>query len=269
MLVRVLGAAAVLLAVLGLRGGPWVRDRRDFRTLCVLGLLGIAANQGLFVAGLARTTAINATILVTTVPVLTVLGSVLTGREPASALKLAGIGLAAAGTVYLIGSDRITLAPEAALGNTLIVVGMMCQAAYFIGSRAVLTRYDSLTVSTHVMTFAIAAVLPVGVVALHDVDPAAIDPGIWGWVAYIVAFPTSLAYLLNIWALRRVSHNVVAVYIDLQPLMTALVAPLVLAGEELTARAAAAGIAIFSGVGMVLWAEHRQRREVPVEALGE
>ncbi len=248
MLVRVLGAAAVLLAVLGLRGGPWVRDRRDLRTLWVLGLLGIAANQGLFVAGLARTTAINATILVTTVPVLTVLGSVLTGREPASALKLAGIGLAAAGTVYLIGPDRITLAPEAALGNT---------------------RYDSLTVSTHVMTFAIAAVLPVGVVALHDVDPAAIDPGIWGWVAYIVAFPTSLAYLLNIWALRRVSHNVVAVYIYLQPLMTALVAPLVLAGEELTARAAAAGIAIFSGVGMVLWAEHRQRREVPVEALGE
>ncbi|MGH7632056.1 MAG: DMT family transporter [Gemmatimonadales bacterium] len=202
-------------------------------------------------------------------PVFTVLGSVLTGREPASALKLAGIGLAAAGTIYLIGPDRITLAPEAALGNTLIVVGMMCQAAYFIGSRAVLTRYDSVTLSAYVMTFAIAGVLPVGVAALHDLDPTGIAGGTWGWVAYIVAFPTILAFLLNIWALRRVSHNVVAVYIYLQPLMTALVAPLVLAGEELTARAAAAGLAIFSGVGMVLGAEHRQRREVPVEALGE
>ncbi|MCK7461441.1 MAG: DMT family transporter [Sphingobacterium sp.] len=37
--------------------------------------------------------AINATILVTTVPVFTVLGSVLIGREPPSALKFAGIGL--------------------------------------------------------------------------------------------------------------------------------------------------------------------------------
>ncbi len=71
------------------------------------------------------------------------------------------------------------------------------------------------------------------------------------------------------WALRRVSHNVVAVYIYIQPLITALVAPLVLEGEALTARAALAGLAIFAGVALVLWAEHRQRREVPVEALAE
>jgi len=269
MLVRVVGAAGVLFGALALRGGPWVRDRRDLRALLVLGLLGIAANQGLFVAGLARTTAINATILVTTVPGFTVLGSVLTGREPASALKLAGIALAGAGTVYLIGPDRITLAPEASLGNALIVLGMVCQAAYFIGSRSVLERYDSLTVSAYVMAFAIGGVLPVGAAALGDADLGAIDGEIWGWVAYIVIFPTILTYLLNIWALRRVSHNVVAVYIYIQPVVTALVAPLLLEGEELTARAAAAGLAIFAGVGMVLWAEHRQRRQVAVAAVAE
>ncbi len=193
MLVRVVGAASVLVAVLALRGGPRVRDRRDLRRLFVLGLLGVAANQGFFVAGLARTTAVNATILVTTVPVFTVLGSVLTGREPASALKLTGIALAAAGTVYLIGPDRITLAPETALGNALIVTGMICQAAYFIGARGVLERYDSLTVSAYVMAFAIGGLLPVGAAALRQADLAAIDAGIWWWVAYIVAFPTMLA----------------------------------------------------------------------------
>lgn len=54
-------------------------------------MLGIAANQALFLYGLKHTTAINATILVTTVPVFTVLGSVLIGREPASLLKFAGM----------------------------------------------------------------------------------------------------------------------------------------------------------------------------------
>jgi drug/metabolite transporter (DMT)-like permease len=269
MLVRVVGAAAVLVALLAARRGPWVRNRRDLLALLVLGMLGIAANQGLFVAGLARTTAVNATILVTTVPVFTVLGSVLTGREPASALKLAGIGLAAVGTVYLIGPDRISRAPEAALGNGLIVIGMMCQAAYFIGARPVLQRYDSLTVSAYVMAFAIGGVLPVGAAALRQVDLGAVRGDIWGWIAYIVVFPTILAYLLNIWALRRVSHNVVAVYIYIQPLVTALVAPLLLDDEELTRRVVAAGFAIFAGVGMVLWAEHRQRREVAVAAVGE
>lgn len=269
MLVRVVGAAAVLLAVLALRGGPWVRDRRDLVTLLVLGLLGIAANQGLFVAGLARTTAINATILVTTVPVFTVLGSVLARREPPSALKLAGIACAAAGTVYLIGPDRISLAPRTTVGNALIVVGMMCQAAYFIGSRDILQRHDSLTVSAYVMAFAIGGVLPVGVASLRETTLATVPPAVWVWVAYIVVFPTILTYLLNIWALRRVSPNVVAVYIYIQPVVTAVVAPLLLEGEELTPRAVVAALAIFAGVGMVLWAEHRQRREVALAAVAE
>ena len=84
-------------------------------------------------------------------------------REPPSALKLAGIACAAAGTVYLIGPDRISLAPQAALGNALIVAGMMCQAIYFIGSRGVIDRYSSLTVSAYVMASAIGGVLPAGV----------------------------------------------------------------------------------------------------------
>ncbi|HEU5170537.1 MAG TPA: DMT family transporter [Gemmatimonadales bacterium] len=269
LLVRVVGGAAVLTAVLALRGGPWVTDRRDQLRLLGLGLLGIAANQGLFIYGLRHTTAINATILVTTVPVFTVLGSVLAGREPPSPLKFLGIGIAAAGTVYLIGPDRISLAPQAALGNALIVLGMLCYAAYFIGARAVLSRYDSLTVSAHVMAFAIVGVLPVGLAAMRRVDFGAVGDATWGWVAYIVLFPTICTYLLNIWALRRVSHNVVAVYIYLQPIVAALVAPHLLAGEAVTPRAAAAGLAIFTGLALVLWAEHRQRIEVTVEAVGE
>jgi drug/metabolite transporter (DMT)-like permease len=106
----------------------------------VLGWLGITANQTLFLYGLRHTTAINATILVSTVPVFTVLGSVLAGREPASALKFAGIGLAGLGAVYLIGPDRISLAPDVALGNALVVLGMVCYAAYFIMSKPILTR---------------------------------------------------------------------------------------------------------------------------------
>ncbi|HEX7336358.1 MAG TPA: DMT family transporter [Gemmatimonadales bacterium] len=267
--VRVLGAAVVLLALNAALGGRWVRDRRDLLRLAVLGMLGIAANQTLFLYGLRHTTAINATILVTTVPVFTVLGSVLTGREPPSLLKFAGIALAAFGAVYLIGPDRISLAPDVALGNALIVVGMMCYAAYFLYSRSVLGRYGSITVSLYVMLFASFGVLPFGIAAVRDLDFSSISGTVWLWVGYIVVFPTILTYLLNIWALQRVSSNVVAVFIYLQPLFAAAVAPLVLDGEHLTARAALAGLAIFAGLGLVILAERRQHREIPVEAVGE
>jgi drug/metabolite transporter (DMT)-like permease len=266
---RVLGATAVLFLVNAATGGQWVRDRGDLLRLAVLGLLGIAANQTLFLYGLQHTTAINATILVTTVPVFTVLGAVLTGREPPSALKFAGIGLAALGTIYVIGPDRISLAPDVALGNALIVLGMVCYAAYFLYARSVVGRYQPITVSFYVMLFASFGVLPFGLVALRSLQLSTISGPVWLWVGYIVIFPTIVTYLLYIWALQRVSSNLVAVYIYLQPLFAAAVAPLVLQGERLTPRAVVAGLAIFTGLGLVILAELRQHREIPVQPVGE
>jgi drug/metabolite transporter (DMT)-like permease len=266
---RVLGATLVLFLVNAATGGHWVHDRRDLLRLAGLGMLGIAANQTLFLYGLRHTTAINATILVTTVPVFTVLGSVLTGREPASALKFVGIGLAALGTIYLIGPDRISLAPDVALGNALIVAGMVCYAVYFLYAGSVVGRYGPITVSFYVMLFASFGVLPFGLIAARSMQLSAIDGMVWLWVAYIVVFPTILTYLLNIWALQRVSSNLVAVYIYLQPLFAAAVAPMVLQGEGLTPRAVAAALAIFAGLGLVILAELRQQREIPAEPVGE
>jgi drug/metabolite transporter (DMT)-like permease len=264
--VRVLGAATVLVAVNALRGGPWVTNRRDLLDLAVLGTLGIAANQSLFLFGLKHTTAINATILVTTVPVFTVFGSVLLGREPASAWKFAGIALAAVGAIYLIGPDRISLAPDVAMGNLLIVLGMLCYASYFLLAKPMMARYDSITVSTYVMLFAIVGVLPLGFIALRGFDLGGVRPPVWGWVGYIVVGPTILTYLLNIWALRRASSNMVAIFIYLQPLFAAAVAPLLLSGEALTTRAAVAACAIFAGLATVILAERRQHRQMPEEA---
>ena len=266
--VRVLGATIVLLLVNAVARKGWVRNPRDLWRLAVLGMLGIAANQTLFLFGLQHTTAINATILVTTVPVFTVLGSVMTGRGPASGMMFVGVVLAAVGTVYLIGPDRISLARDLALGNALIVLGMICYAAYFVYSKSVVGRYHPITVSFYVMLFASLGVLPFGLSAARGMQVSLVTEAVWGWVIYIMIFPTILTYLLNIWALQRVSSNVVAVYIYLQPLVAAAVAPLVL-GERLTTRAAAAGLAIFTGLGLVLLSELRHHHEIPVEPVGE
>ena len=261
--VRVLGATVVLLALNLAAGGDRVHDRRDLLQLAVLGMLGIAANQTLFLYGLRHTTAINATILVTTVPVFTVLGSVLTRREPASFLKFAGIALAGLGAVYLIGPERISVAPQAALGNALIVLGMICYAAYFLYSKSILRRYGSVTVSFYVMFFASFGVLPFGIDAVQEMSFRDISATVWIWVGYIIVFPTIVTYLLNLWALKQASSNTVAAYIYLQPLFAVAIAPSILPGEHLTTRAALGGLSIFAGLGLVILAELRQHRGIP------
>jgi drug/metabolite transporter (DMT)-like permease len=262
---RVGGAATVLaVAHRALRLQP-VRDRRDLRGLALMGLLGVAANQSLFLFGLRHTTAVNATILVTTVPVFTVLGSLLFRREAPSTAKILGILLAGSAAVYLIGPDRVSLAPGLALGNAMIVVAMMAYAAYLVQVGRMLDRYPVVTVSYYVMLFGALGVLPVGLYGLHNLGP--VQASSWLLVGYIVLFPTILAYFLNIWALKRASSNLVAGFTYLQPVFTAAVAPLLLEGERVTARAAIAALGIFAGLALVIWGERRERREVPVASM--
>jgi len=262
---RIFGAAAALLLVNLLRGGPWISDRRALMRAAFAGWLGVTANQSLYLFGLQHSTAVNATILVTTAPVLTVLGSLLLGLERPSALKLAGIGLAGLGALYLVDPARLSFSSGVALGNLLILLGMACYAAYFLVSKPLVARYDSITASTYVMLFAALGVLPLGVPALIGADFHAVNATIWWLVAYVVIGPTIGAYFLNMWALRRTSSNTVATFMYLQPLFAAVVAPLVLPGETLTMRTIAAGLTIFAGLGMVLRSEQQQRQAVALE----
>jgi drug/metabolite transporter (DMT)-like permease len=263
---RILGAAAALLLFNILRGGPWLRDPRLLGRIAVAGLLGVTANQSLFLFGLRHTTAVNATILVTTVPVFTVLGSLLLGLERPSALKLGGIGLAAVGAIVLVDPLRLTLGPGEALGNLLILCGMMCYAAYFLISKPVVARHDPVTVSAYVMLFSAIGVLPIGVPALSRADLTGIPASTWWLVGYVVVFPTIFTYFLNLWALRRVSSGTVATFIYLQPLFAALASPWVL-GEAVRTRTIVAGLVIFAGLGLVIVAERIRHETIPMEAM--
>src|SRR2546429_1142977 len=60
---------------------------RDLPRLMLYGLLGVTFNQLFFFLGLSYTSATNATVLGTTIPVFTVGVAVLLGRERASALR--------------------------------------------------------------------------------------------------------------------------------------------------------------------------------------
>ena len=146
----------------------------------------------------------------TTAPVFTVLWSVLARHEPPSALKFAGIALAGAGAIYLIGPERFSMAHDVAVGNAMIVVGMACYAAYFVLSKRVVRLYRPLTVTAYAMLFGAIGTLPLGIPATLALRHTTVHAATWLWVGYIVACPTILAYLLNIWALARVSSSTLA-----------------------------------------------------------
>lgn len=239
--------------------GSVPRTLRDWGLFALLGVLGGAGNQLLILMGLTRTTAINAAILIPMIPIFTVIfGWLLMGDRP-SRLKWLGVAVAALGTIYLIGPDRVSLAPDVALGNVLVLTGMAFNALAFLLSKQMLQRYSPVTVAFCLTLTGLIGVLPLGIQASESVRPDLLDSRMLLWLAYMTVFPTTVTYFLNLWSLRRASPTLVTSFIYLQPLFTTAVAPLVLTGEELTMRIALAGGAIFIGVAIVIAAERRQR----------
>src|SRR3989304_10218674 len=113
----------------------------DWARFALLGILGGAGNQFLILTGLTRTTAINTAIMIPMIPIFTVLFGWLLRLDRPGGLKWAGVAVAAGGTAYLIGPERVSLAPEVTLGNILVLVGMAFNALAFLLSQDLLRRH--------------------------------------------------------------------------------------------------------------------------------
>lgn len=249
-LLRVAGGAAVLYAVARGSGRSLVKDRRDLGRLALYGLLGVAINQLLFVEGLSRTTTVNAQVIGTTVPAFTLMFGVLMGVDRFTAPRVAGVALAAAGALYLVGPDRVQFTPEMTLGNAMILSNALAYSLYLVLSKPILKRYDSLTVITGVFFFGALFVAPFGAVSLARSGALATMPAsAWAGIVFIILVPTIGSYLLSAWALARSAPSVVAVYIYLQPLITGILA-VALQGEAIDPRAVPSTILIFLGVAL-------------------
>lgn len=240
-------AAAIVFAAyhLARRGLPRV-PLRDLPMLALCAFLGISGNQVLFFEGLARSTAINATLLITTIPIFTLLVSLALRYERATVRGVVGIALALAGVLYLLGVEAFTLRSETLLGNALIVGNSLFYGTYLVLVRPLVQRHGSATTVVWLFAFGALWALPYGSSDLIAGAPA-LSARTWLLVAYVVVAATLFTYVVNAWALRYAQPSIVAIYIYLQPVAAAVLAVFIL-GESLTPRVLVAALLVFVGI---------------------
>lgn len=247
---RMCGAALVLTLFRRQFSRLLSLPRRVIAWVVLSSLLGVVLNQLLFVKGLSLTTAINASLLTTTIPVFTLAVSIALGHDRASLRHILGIGLAAAGVIYLVDPLRASFSAQTTLGNILIITNSLSYGAYIAVSRDLFRRYGALDVITWIFLVGALITLPLAGYAWAGDELSTVSWGAWLMVAYIILVPTVVAYYLNSWAVIRVSPSIVAIYIYLQPLLAFGFAPMIL-GESWNSRTLVACALIFAGVGVV------------------
>jgi drug/metabolite transporter (DMT)-like permease len=220
-------------------------DRADIPAIVGCALLGVGANQELFVHGLSHSTATNASVLGATIPVFTALVAIVLGREPVRARRLAGIGVAFAGATILVGADRMSMSHDHLVGSLMVLANSLCYGTYLVVVRPLAEKYDPLGLLAWLFIASVPMVAPLGIIelahtpALHAADIE--------FFLFLIAVPTVAAYGLVQIALRRTESSLVAAYIYLQPVM-ATVGAMFLLDEQPTARTAACGAIVLFGV---------------------
>lgn len=217
---RVLIATPLLVAI------AWRRDRtlpsaREWAWLALLGGLGVTANQILFIEGLQHTTASNASILMTCLPVFAVAAGALLGIEGVGPRRLLGIVLAVGGALVMVRPGGFETSGETNFGNLLILGNCLSYALFLVLQRPILRRLPWRTVIAGSFLCGGPLVLAASLPTLAGTDFGAVPAASWMGVLYIALFATVFAYAANTWAVRRSSPALVAAYGMLQPVMTA------------------------------------------------
>lgn len=249
-LLRVLGAGFLfwVISIFVDRGVP---KKRDLGRFALCGVFGVAMNQMFFFSGLSLTTPINASIVMTTNPILVMVVAAFLIRERITPMKLAGIVLGFAGAVWLmLGNAKSGFGFEGSLGDLFILINAMSYGIYLVLVKPLMHRYSPLTVIRWVFTFGLLYVLPFGFSQFREIDFEGFSQQIWLEVLFVIIFTTFFTYLLNVYALKKVSPTVVSFYIYLQPLIASMAA-IFMGQDDITLVKVLSTCLIFVGVYLV------------------
>ena len=195
-------------------------ERKDLLLLLVCGFFGVATNQLLFFHGLNLTSPIDASIIITAVPVMVVVFSAILLKEKITTNKIIGITIGAIGAILLVWYGKSAVGTSSILGNTFVLINACSYALYLVLVKPLMKKYNPITVITWVFLFGFLFVFPIGINDALTTDYSAFTLDTYLTISFVIIGTTFLAYLFNIYALTKVSPSVNGSYIYLQPVIS-------------------------------------------------
>lgn len=218
--------------VLRATASQWSEVRRHWRPILFLGLVGVAAFNGLLYSGLRFTTASNGLLLQALIPGLVLLISVLAFRDRVSPGQVLGVLLSTLGVAVIVfrGDLGAVLRLSLGRGDVLVLCGCIAWALYTACLRL---RPPLQPLSFMYLTFCIGA-LAMAPLAANELRTIPVNwgPDVIGALAYVGIFPSLCAYFLYNDAVARIGAGSAGQTISLMPVFGALLATQLL-GERL------------------------------------
>jgi drug/metabolite transporter (DMT)-like permease len=206
-------------------------------------------NAGLL-AGLRLTSALEAGLVLATLPAVVALGSALWLRERLAPRLWLAVALASGGMVVLV-LARLDPGEGSALGNALVFAGVCGEAVYVLLAKRIAGQVPVVTASAWMQLFSALVLVPFALPGLGAAAALA-DARLAGLLLFHSLTASVLCLLLWYAGLRRVPAGVAGVFTAFLPGSAALLAVLVL-GEAVTALHAVAFAVMLASLLLATW----------------
>lgn len=249
----IIACAVLLLIIVASRKFPYLA-LKDLPLMASSGLVGVTLYFLGENNGVLRLSASEASIIIGTIPVLTMLAERLFTRVRLGSRQYVGAVLSALG-VSLIVLESLRLSP-APLGYLFMGIAALSWVAYAFLTKPLLARYDSLVISFWQNAFGAIGFVPF--VLTEHVRWAAISPVIALNVLYLGILCSAVGYLFYVISLRVLGPSISSVFINLIPVVSVAASFLIL-GERLSPLQLAGGTVTIAGVYLASFADGRRQ----------
>ena len=227
--------------------------RADIWKVALASFLGLFMTQLSFLFAITKATAIDASILSTLSPIMTLIISAIVIHERITWSGVTGIVLSLAGVLILIfncvsirsGADSTSI-----WGILGMIVNTLSFATYVGVFKPLIQKYSVVTFMKWMFLFSALMALPFSFSAFGASDLSAVPADVMWQVIYVVVGATFISYFLIPVAQKRLRPVVVCMYTYVQPVI-AMVIALAMGLDHLTLLKVLASVLVFTGVGLV------------------
>lgn len=215
---RAVGAAVAFWVMSLFVGGGERVSVSMLGRLCVAGILCIVLNQVLFTVGVNYTSPIDATVISTMLPIVTMIFAAIILKESITGMKVVGIAVGAAGALTLVFGGGSSVG-GGLVGDALCFTAQVSCALYMVIFSNTIHRYSVVTLMKWLFLFSAIIVTMVTWPSVVAVDYASLPLKAWGEMLFIVFGGTFVSYIFFTDGQKLLRPTVVSMYNYVQPIV--------------------------------------------------
>jgi drug/metabolite transporter (DMT)-like permease len=234
---------------------------KDILLLFCASLFALTLNQLPFFVGLSMTSPIDASIVVTMLPILTMILAAIFIKEPITLMKAVGVLVGASGALIIVFNNKNVHVGESNFwGNVIVFAAVGSFALYLTLFKNLISRYSPVTIMKWMFLFGTLVCLPFCYKPIAHTDFASLSSGTYWRISFMVVFATFVGYLLIPIGQKNLRPTTLSMYNYVQPVVASMVA-IFIGIDHFGYEQALAGVLVFSGVYIVTQSKSRAQLE--------